>query len=541
MCNRDIYIYKYINYDKIKNNFNYLCNDMLLYQYILLKYSDINKQDIRYFTESVELSVITNPFEMNDENEIETGYIQDYDEDISFCNYEFCDIEDKNKIFDEKYKGEDIDTGIFLFNRKKYIYRQIEDNILIYCSDYKLKDVEVILSKKYEIISRVKNELKDGLKKIVTSDNVYYIQNSKIKLTNYCVSIIEFKEDILRASYLIKIKININDFAEYLYSRYSDKKTKTQQYLIDLTRKKFDKKKKYNINEQDIDLTRRKRKRKKIKSEEEEEHEDAIEGDEDVNFYDNEEKNEYTKFMEQYEIYNDNEELIDENFIFWDNIPTCFEFLGVLSFSMHFHDDNIKSYYLYLYKNYYLFKEIIKGYNRLFFIFKKIVLLFYDTFSVKIQYDKLNTITKYIEEYYELNKLLKTVDEIKYFKKFVESFKLNSKMLDNFVNNEYIRDELIVIIDDIIKRIINLDYKNLETDLRNVGINCLNVMYNGKNSMLNEIRSASSFLGNVFGIKKGDKMQDVTTAIVKAENYLMKNIKKKRMSKKKMKKKLRKW
>ena len=504
----EVYYYSPANED---DKVSYFTNDMLYwgfkYKKLIETFYENNFKLIDKCLKIKNVSLSVKNFRLEDKD-IDSGYVQDYSDGVSFPCYEICP-EDVRKFLlsEDKMNDQEIEvkTDDVMINGVNYKVRYVDQYVLIYKASIQLKDVEKIITKQQEVVYRSKNEFVDGLKTSNVKDGIYYLEVNKINLTNFCPSVLMFSMDVeVPYEYLITCEVDISKFCDILYNQYHKPENKTEKKLIEdkikrQEREELLRKQKYS----DIKKIRRVRKEQIDKINKEEKNQILEEEDEYVENINPEEL-----MLDKFDVKTLNERDIiplESDFIFWDNIPSCFEFIGIMGYTGGF-NENQSTYMRYIYSQYMNLKELIEVWSKCYDLFRKIVTTFYDSCSNKLGYDKLMRIKNKIERFIDMHTILvSNKDTYDRIVKYVNNIAIYANMMQEFVcsNNAY---ELVNLISFVLDKISLHDSNDMETNLRSVGLYCLSTFVNGSKYMIPEIRCSSAFLGNVLGTKSSEDL-----------------------------------
>lgn len=240
LCNKPIKIYYYCDgeYEKTKkineSKGSYFTNDLLFWAFkfdnFLMNYyynSDRNqKKDI--IDECIimkDVSIISKNFKLNNK-EVISGYIQDFNPDVSFVGYAVVpkDIYDhmlEVKKMDEEFEGDKIySQHYFNVDGKRYYGKSFDEYILIYSDKLTIQDVNKIVDNQ-KFISKENDKFMKGLKINDVKEGIYYLEIPKISLTNFCPSVLQFSVGVeVVYSYLITCEVNIDRMFEKIYDTY---------------------------------------------------------------------------------------------------------------------------------------------------------------------------------------------------------------------------------------------------------------------------------------------------------------------------------
>lgn len=529
------------------DNYNYLTNDLLMWLKLfndringLKENKDFDlKNHLCFFTsDAKEVNIVSGAFKLNEdggEDEIKYGYNQDFDTQISCPAFddmpadaasvlfdsmgpiedmdeddrkEVFDKEDAAEIFNEAKKDLEVEEQKMVVSGVEYTVREYGQYVLIFNSNLKLgDDLYKTFSQKDTTIYKEKNEFKAGLKKTKTS-RICYFQQSNVVLSNFSSAVVILPEDVkIPVQALLRLEVDPSKLADTLFSLYHIVEDEYELKLMKETREKY--KLKVDEDKKEVKKNKKGRKVKKFvgvkksreidekkkeeleKKKKEEEERMKYRKAKDYGMYFEmsyrEKKSEFDKIVCP----------INPNFIFWTNIPSCYEFIGSVGFSGGF-SASLTDYFCFIFKHFSTMKQQIYLVRKKYYLFEKIVTNFYDCFSTRIQYDRLRTLDSVIGQFYKYNSSFKRTNIINRVRDFFEMTKYYNNMINNFLKDDY-ADKLVDCIKAVVNQIIELDSEDLEKHLQEAGVLCLTVFYDGEKAMIPTLRSPNGFLGRVSG------------------------------------------
>lgn len=176
---------------------------------------------------------------------------------------------------------------------------------------------------------------------------------------------------------------------------------------------------------------------------------------------------------------------LPRNFFYWDNIPHCFDFLEVVAVTSSSMSQEAKQYIDALYTSFNDIKHILSIWAKNQLVFQRLLYKFYNSFSQKIDYDKINDIYQVLKEYIDNRDLLYVDSSYTEVMSFVNKCRdfagyIVAQLTDEVYNlANYMRDtlqhflaasnidETVRNLKEIGRAIYNLSY-NLEQDTRTV-------------------------------------------------------------------------
>lgn len=188
------------------------------------------------------------------------------------------------------------------------------------------------------------------------------------------------------------------------------------------------------------------------------------------------------------------------NFFYWDYLNSSMELIGIMMFlaNSEINEDLRKLYNLYIDN-----KALFNIYKAHFNLFKRVIMMFIDSFRIRASIDRMNEIydlcNKYLTEH---NRLSKFSEERNIIINFVTSKGIQDKaaaMMNNYIFG--LPEKYVQIIKDVCALSINpqVDIGNLADKLRSVCLKVGDLMFNGSSPMIDSIRSVNSFLGTISG------------------------------------------
>lgn len=513
---------------------NFFTNDLLFWSFIYYKFivltdmndenvSQINKDAYSCF-ELTNVSIVTESFPI-DNKEVKFGYMEDFNDNVSFINYDETPQEVIDMFFsDKQYKDIKKESLEFKLNNVNYTALYHKSFILLYRSDMNLNDVKNVVEKQRIVISKKNNIFEKGFKEINRNRGFFYFQVPKINLSNFSPSVVIMNPSIeISFKVLFTVKIDVSKFSDILYKEYSsdDKFDFAEAGSKELVDKGFlSKKRKYEEYKEIVN------KRKDLVK--------AYKKGEDAKRQQNELDKRYSELKEKV-FENDlleKEFCLDSDFIYWSNFPSCFEFYGVIGYAINYKKefDELSEYYRYVYEQYHNLKSVISLWKKLFHLVERIICDFYDAFSDKIPHDRVLHIEKLYESFFKIFYTLKndnlTFDAVK---RYFNNIKRNSRCINHFFNKMDFIEELILQIKYVVEQIKKYDITNLVENIRAVGSECYkcfvdpvrNVNENeDEYEIIIQLRSKSAFLGHLDG---GKNSNDIDNMIKKLLNKIKKD------------------
>lgn len=201
---------------------------------------------------------------------------------------------------------------------------------------------------------------------------------------------------------------------------------------------------------------------------------------------------------------------VPDNFVFWDNLNSFIELIGLIKITKK--PDNINNEkddkdfvetmgIIELYNKY---KAIFAAWKQIYNNFESIVLHFYDGVTNKLTIDGITKLRGKVETFLTNFDILKNHSSYNNVYKVLSTI-ANCKMMQNFALRTPARDVCVAIL-KVIRILMSgkneeLEKKNtnIEKIIRTTAIMCLECLYNGFWSMIPKVRSKVSFLGSVAG------------------------------------------
>lgn len=195
------------------------------------------------------------------------------------------------------------------------------------------------------------------------------------------------------------------------------------------------------------------------------------------------------------------------NIIYWDNMLSGFELIGVLLLTTNvFDNDELCTNAFMIYNEN---RRIFTFYKAHFKLFERIVLGFLDSFHKKVNIDKMRELYQDAENFLlEHDNLLSFEKEYLIVDQVVTSLMPMTEMMYNFLHRE--PNVYISLISKTCSLVLNINtnVNDLEIYLRSTALKLHEVLYNGKCRMIMTIRSPNSFLLNTIGDYDVNKLKD---------------------------------
>lgn len=188
--------------------------------------------------------------------------------------------------------------------------------------------------------------------------------------------------------------------------------------------------------------------------------------------------------------------------VFWDNIGSFMEFLGLLNVTKKIPEQLSKDITstLEIYNQY---KFAFSAWKSVYKSFENIILSFYDSVTTKLTIDGVIKLQEKVDNFLSNYYLIKNHYSYTYVGTIISKFKFVN-MMRNFYSQSAASDAV-----SSIKKIITVissgtveglkDQITIEEMFRTTGIMCLECLYDGYWSMIPKVRSKVAFLGNVGG------------------------------------------
>ena len=505
ICTKPIEIYYYCDGTYVKDkSFNlcrgsYFTNDLLYWSFKWNNYMNVyvwnnNKNNIELIDKCVKLkkvSIISNNFRLLNK-EIISGYIQDYNSGVSFPCYnivprDVAELMMNNNNINNNNNNIQILSTTMSIDGVEYNVEHFDEYILINRSNIDANAVSKIV-KNQKLIHKEDDKFLKGLKISDNKENIYYLEILKHDLKSFCPSILQFPPFVeIDYSFLIVCEVDLDRYFDLLYKSYFIEMSKDDK--IDMVSNKDIKSNFVRLTTyQDMQKLKEERKKnlEKLNTIQENNINEKIKTNIDEIELDN-------------FVVNENDIIaLETDFIFWDNIPSCFEFIGIIGYTCDMKFTKKTEIFRYIYLQYNRFKDYIYLWKRCYDIFKHVVLGFYDSCSARLGYDRLMKIREKVKKFLTMYNTLKESEIYKSFKLFISNISFYCMMINEFVCKDS-AEELGNLINLILDRINSQDPERLEAYIRGVGLYCLSILMNGNNYMIPEIRSPSAFLGDIEG------------------------------------------
>ena len=531
LCIKPVEIYYYFDEEiytskSLRNIGSYFTNDLLYWAFkfekFLVEHYRLHKLNdlIDSCIIMKKVSIISKNFRLN-EGEVISGYLQDDNKDISYVGYKTAP-EDVSNILLTDVGDEVLHEDSMTLNDIQYVIRYVDEFILIYKKGMELDSVSATVEKE-NVLYKKDNEMYYGLKANSIKNGYYYLEILNVKLTNFAPSVLYFLPEIqIPYSYFIVCEVDLSKFFDVLYKLHfseivkdedddemKDRRSKgikdttdDSTYLNDMEKIPENFKKKEKLEEVKKGKKQRDEYIEKMKVEEEKDY--PIQEDESFNARD------YYKIND---IKEKDMVTLESDFIFWDNIPSCFEFIGVLSYVGGIKARKVR-FLRYIYIRYNQLKDVFSIWIKCYNIFRKIVKNFYDSCSNKLGYDKLMRIKEKSKKFLDMYNVLKNNSTYKELDEYIKDISIYAAMIGRFVckNNAY---NIVNLISNFLNELSILKSENLEKKVRSIGALCLSVFFNGEECMIPEIRSPAAFLGNLKGELSSYQLVDFVNELIK--------------------------
>lgn len=192
------------------------------------------------------------------------------------------------------------------------------------------------------------------------------------------------------------------------------------------------------------------------------------------------------------------------NLIYWDYLHSSMELIGVIKLTTNIleGDNNEKKVrFRSAYEAYIENKNVFTDYKAHFILFRKIILMFLDSFRVRANIDKMKEISKLCDQFITEDERLNEFGEQKsMFRLFCTNVRELATMMFNYsmLGNQV---QYISAIDNVCKLAFRTT-KNpgeLSNNLRAVCVKVSELLYNGSKPVIDSIRSVNAFLGSMTG------------------------------------------
>lgn len=199
-------------YESYNLTTNIVNNDKLINTFIFnKKISDTTSEDLLKISELSKVTICSDEPIIYSEDDLNVNefYIEDFSKKFSF-------VTSDNPIKNAKsYMDKNVDfTARFKIGNVGYIGKADKEYILVYDNVMGAEKVDNLM-KQQKFIRKDKGELKIGLKKIKKGTGLFYFQQT-FPVTDFSPSFLMFN-DSYKFQVMIKIKINPEDFFNYLY------------------------------------------------------------------------------------------------------------------------------------------------------------------------------------------------------------------------------------------------------------------------------------------------------------------------------------
>jgi len=186
------------------------------------------------------------------------------------------------------------------------------------------------------------------------------------------------------------------------------------------------------------------------------------------------------------------------NAVFWDNVGSYIEMIGLIDFEFKPDFSNEIANLVTLYQDY---KDVITYWKKTYKMFENIVLHFYDAITTKLTIDSIVSLDKKVSNFIVNFDYLVKSDTYSKIKEFVEQLP-NVPLMRNFVSTN-IPMEMMTALKRLIV-ILNAGKKleemtNITDMFRTIAVYCTRVFLNGQYKMIPKIRSPAAFLGSAVG------------------------------------------
>ena len=193
------------------------------------------------------------------------------------------------------------------------------------------------------------------------------------------------------------------------------------------------------------------------------------------------------------------EVILYDNLFYWSQLEQCFDFIGILGLTSQKLTPDQQTYLENIYNNYIELKDVLILWKQNQLFYQKILLEFYHSFTVKVNFDKLSLIYEKILKYIETRDTLIDDDSYKDIINFVKRCKNFGQMVSNQFDDKVIKlaDSIKLILRKLIKQNIT---DNIVKELRKIGIAIFNIGYNNDGETIKAfpfIVSPGGFLGNL--------------------------------------------
>lgn len=191
------------------------------------------------------------------------------------------------------------------------------------------------------------------------------------------------------------------------------------------------------------------------------------------------------------------------NLVYWDYFHSSMELIGVIKLTTNILEGNNekKTRFRNAYETYVENKNVFTDYKAHFVLFRKIILMFLDSFRVRANIDKMKEISKLCDDFVNEDERLNEFGEQKsMFRIFCTNIRELATMMFNYamLGNQA---QYIQAIGNVCKTAFRTTRNpgELSNNLRAVCVKVSELLYNGSKPVIDAIRSVNAFLGSMTG------------------------------------------
>ena len=196
--------------------------------------------------------------------------------------------------------------------------------------------------------------------------------------------------------------------------------------------------------------------------------------------------------------------VLPKDSISFEDLGSFVEIAGVIGLTSN------QTEFLNLYKSYSENRKVFSVIRQHFLLFKRVILLYLDSFTKGINIDRVRNINLLAKKYIENNTtLLMIPNYAKIVNEFMGYTQNYCERAYTFLNNDLKVLSAIKLIESVTSDILDPNATDLDTKVRSVAYECYKFLYNGETPIINEIRSPNTFLTNLLGDNKKDALEDI--------------------------------